>query len=241
MYNISSAGNVSPAIAFPPVLPVRGKMPPRHSLLEPRAQLPFRADQSQSVFRITEGCIALYRLIGEGRRQIFDILGPERLISPVIMRQFQCAAVALTYTRLEESQIEPEDLQTTHDAQIQVMLQRSLSHAALLGRKRAGERVASALIDRSGQFARSRQTVRRPHATFTLYLTRNDLADWLGLTLETVSRCLNGLKRGGLIDFRSPEVITIKDQDALDLIASGMGPADDGPYSFSAARKKQGA
>ena len=58
--------------------------------------------------------------------------------------------------------------------------------------------------------------------TFTLYLTRADLADWLGLTLETVSRCLNAFKRDSVIAFDHPEVVTVKDMGLLAALAGGM-------------------
>ena len=65
--------------------------------------------------------------------------------------------------------------------------------------KTAPERVASALIDLALQFGRPARDRKRGAVTFHLYPTRGDLADWLGLTIETVSRAMTRLKRQGLI------------------------------------------
>ncbi len=102
------------------------------------------------------------------------------------------------------------------------MLTRSLAHATLLGRKTATERVASALIDLAAQFRRRPRNATTRRVTFTLYLTRADLADWLGLTLETVSRCLNAFKRDNVIAFDHPEVVTVKDMTALKALSDGL-------------------
>ncbi len=57
--------------------------------------------------------------------------------------------------------------------------------------------------------------------TFHLYPTRGDLADWLGLTLETVSRCLTRLKKAGLIDIRHGDLVTVLDPQQLSGVAAG--------------------
>lgn len=103
------------------------------------------------------------------------------------------------------------------------MLHRSHAHALLLGRKTAQEKVATALLDLSRQFARPYSDAQSEQITFTLYLTRADLADWLGLTFETVSRCVGKLRNSGLIAFSHPEIITIIDEKELGLLASGQG------------------
>ncbi len=57
--------------------------------------------------------------------------------------------------------------------------------------------------------------------TFYLYPTRGDLADWLGLTIETVSRCLTRLKKAGLIDIRHGDLVTVLHQRELAGVAAG--------------------
>ncbi|WP_280772348.1 helix-turn-helix domain-containing protein [Rhizobium sp. SG_E_25_P2] len=102
-----------------------------------------------------------------------------------------------------------------------MLLARMQAHALLLGRKTAAERVATAVLDLARQFAPAERASRQTRPTFILYPTRADLADWLGLTIETISRTLNSFKRMGLIGFDRPERITILNQIALERTAGG--------------------
>jgi CRP-like cAMP-binding protein len=68
-------------------------------------------------------------------------------------------------------------------------------HARLLGRLRAIEKISSFLLE---CHVRAHQ-----NPNLTLEMTRQDIADYLGLTVETVSRCLGQLRRNGLITLHS--------------------------------------
>jgi CRP/FNR family transcriptional regulator len=68
----------------------------------------------------------------------------------------------------------------------------------LLGRKTARERVASLLL----QLAQQQQA--QQGAMVELPISRTDIADYLGLTIETVSRSLSSLRKEGLIDLPDP-------------------------------------
>ncbi|MDR6755818.1 CRP-like cAMP-binding protein [Mycoplana sp. BE70] len=87
--------------------------------------------------------------------------------------------------------------------------------------------MATALLDLANQFPCNGPDAGGNTLSFKLHLTRADLADWLGMTLETVSRCLNDFKRSGLIEFDRPSVITILKRDILLSIASGRHDADE--------------
>ena len=85
----------------------------------------------------------------------------------------------------------------------------------MLGRKTAEEKVASFLLDMSVHLAP--EAVQGGRAvTFDLPLTRAQIADVLGLTIETVSRQMTRLKRAGLIDLPAGRLVTIRDRDALE-------------------------
>jgi CRP/FNR family transcriptional regulator len=174
-------------------------------------------DYTRQTAGIVEGCISLFQPLGDGRRQILDILGPGRLIGPYLADLSRCGAIALTRTQLEV--IDPDIDNGRIDAAARLMLLRSRSHALLLGRKTMVERVATALLDLAWQFARGSSARNRP--AFFLHLTRAEMADWLGLTLESVSRCLNAFKRDGLITFDHPQLVTIRDRRALQSLAAG--------------------
>jgi CRP-like cAMP-binding protein len=167
-------------------------------------------------FRLLRGCIALYRDLSDERRQILDVFGPGWVISGEHVDLHECKAMAICQSRFDEIETE-QNAQAINDA-AKRMLKRAQAHSLLLGRKTATERVASALLDLADQFSRQGHGGR---GSFLLYLSRSELADWLGLTHETVSRCLSRFKRERLIAFTQPELITIRDRQALRALAAG--------------------
>lgn len=170
-------------------------------------------------YRVVDGCVATAQTLSDGRRQIIDLVGPGRLIGLGFGDQNRYSAETLGFTRLEL--VSDSMAQGERDQALSEMLARSQSLVMLLGRKTAPERVASALIDLSRQFGRPARDKRRGAITFHLYPTRGDLADWLGLTLETVSRCLTRLKKAALIDIRQGDLVTLLDPQQLAGIAAG--------------------
>ena len=204
-----------------PTLAATGRKPPQAArpqqlYLTPGQTIGVEAEPAALLYRVTQGCIALYHMLDDGRRQIIDILGPERCFRAADPAM---TARALTYTKVDV--IDPAAApQLSADSAIKA-LARIHRHAMLLGRMTAAEKVASALLDLAGQFPRKSRGGRPGKPSLTLYLTRADLADWLGLTIETVSRTLNQFKRDGLIDFTHAEVVTISRPDALGTLASG--------------------
>ncbi|GAA4158954.1 Crp/Fnr family transcriptional regulator [Shinella granuli] len=191
----------------------------RLRLVTPGTNIILQGIRRDATVRIVEGCICLFHQLADGRRQILDVLGAGRVFGNALAYTTRYSAVALTFTHLETIDVDAE--RDGVEDELRLMLHRSHAHAILLGRKTAAEKVATALLDLAQQFAR-RSSDAANTTTFTLYLTRADLADWLGLTLETVSRCLNSFKRDGLIAFKHPEIITIVDEDALHLLAAGQ-------------------
>ena len=75
----------------------------------------------------------------------------------------------------------------------------------------AGVPAEAALIDLALQFGRPARDRKRGAVTFHLYPTRGDLADWLGLTIETVSRQISALKRDGVITLEGNRRVTVPD------------------------------
>ncbi len=188
-------------------------------LLPPRTVVFLEGLARSPQYRVVDGCIATAQTLPDGRRQIIDLVGPGRLIGLGFGDQNRYSAETLGFTRLE---LVPDSLtQGERDQALSEMLARSQSLVMLLGRKTAPERVASALIDLALQFGRPARDRKRGAVTFHLYPTRGDLADWLGLTIETVSRCLTRLKKAGLIDIRHGDLVTVLDQRELAGVAAG--------------------
>ncbi len=87
-------------------------------------------------------------------------------------------------------------------------LERAQDHMVLLGRKTAQEKIATFLIDMAGRLAKGDR--------LDLPMQRTDIADHLGLTIETVSRTLTQMVRDGLIKLGSAgRTITLTDKLAL--------------------------
>ena len=88
----------------------------------------------------------------------------------------------------------------------------------LLGRKTATERVASFLLDLHRRALRQD----RNSESFRLAMSRTDIADYLGLTKETVSRAFTWLKTRGLIRLLPGDAVRIVDARALTRLAEGL-------------------
>ena len=96
----------------------------------------------------------------------------------------------------------------------------------LLGRKTAREKIASLLAIIARRDASLQGQVRQRQVTFELPLTREAMADYLGLTLETVSRQISALKREGIIELTGKRTVHVPDIDRL--IEEAADDADGG-------------
>ncbi len=90
----------------------------------------------------------------------------------------------------------------------------------LLGHRTAAERMAAFLLATSRRIGRDRP--------FQLPMSRSDIADYLGLTIHTVSRTLSDFVRRGLITLHGPQVMTIDDRPGLRAV-EGRDPDDANP------------
>ena len=98
--------------------------------------------------------------------------------------------------------------------QARLELQRAQHHILLLGRKNAQERIAAFLMDMMDRLSR--------RGDLELPMPRQDIADYLGLTIETVSRTLTQLERDGVIAIPGNRRIVFRDRAALDLMNDSM-------------------
>lgn len=213
MFNANSRQNV----LLHPALLARQAAEPADRQVERRLLTPGQSIAADDrIYRILGGCLAVHNVIDDGRRQIVDVLGVGRSFHASRDARLQLSARAQAYTEVEIVDAAGAPALLAEIATENLV--RLTRHATLLGRMNAMERVAHALIDLSLQFPRK---VRYGRPTFTLHLTRGDLADWLGLTVETVSRTLNQLKRAGLIDYAHAEIVTIMRPERLRDVAEG--------------------
>ncbi|WP_314963669.1 helix-turn-helix domain-containing protein [Bradyrhizobium cosmicum] len=152
------------------------------------------------VYQVKHGAVRSYKLLSDGRRQIgaFHLAGDIFGLENGDKHRFTAEAVIETVARL----IKRESLQlvAVRDAVVSrnllSMITRNLEHAEnhmlLLGRKTAVERVAAFLLE---------MDCRTGADKMSLPMTRLDIADYLGLTFETVSRALSHLRKAGVLTF----------------------------------------
>jgi CRP/FNR family transcriptional regulator len=100
----------------------------------------------------------------------------------------------------------------------------------LLGRKSAREKFASLLVILARREVGGPQASPGGELQIDLPLTRDMMADYLGLSLETVSRQVSALRRDGIIRLNGNRTVIVQDYAAL-LTASGETDADGGPLS----------
>ncbi len=214
-----------PSPAFPPVCSATPR-PTRSTLagplLPPRTVVFPEGLAGSPQYRVVDGCVATAQTLSDGRRQIIDLVGPCRLIGLGLGGHTRYSAETLGFTRLEA--VSDTISQSERDLALSEMLERTQGLVMLLGRKTAPERVAFAVLDLARQFGRPARDKRRGAITFHLYPTRGDLVDWLGLTVETVSRCFTRLKKAGLIDLERGDLVTVLDPQQLSGLAAGDRP-----------------
>lgn len=176
-------------------------------------------------FNITAGTAKLYKLLPDGRRQITGFVGVGHFLGLAVSDTYAFSAEAIDpvrYCRFSRPKLQHllDDFPLMEQRLLEVAaneLVAAQEQMLLLGRKTARERLASFLLAQSSQglpcgHSRSR---------FRLAMTRADISDYLGLTIETVSRSLTRLRNDGMIDVLGTEVL-VCDRAALTALAEGL-------------------
>jgi len=184
----------------------------------PRTVIFLQGDEARSIFQVIDGAVMLYRLLPDGRRQLVELLTANGLFGWAPLRYRDCAAETLLATRCLELDRDLVDrspaLAQRLGAQLVAQLCALHEHVTLLGRKSAPERVASFLMRYIPD--RGHEGCPGPRdgddcAHFRLTLLRQEIADYLGLTIETVSRLLTSLKRRGVVRMDGLEEMVVDD------------------------------
>lgn len=182
-------------------------------------------DDNPFVFNIIEGALKLYRLLPDGRRQITGFLfrgdflglgarGPATFTAQALTPINTCRFHRADFNQVlhEMPKLERRLVEMAGDellaAQEQILL---------LGRKTARERLASFLVRAAERQAR----LGEPTDRVRLPMTRLDIADYLGLTIETVSRTMTQFRTSGLIRLMEIDELVILDPEALGALAEG--------------------
>ena len=175
---------------------------------------------------VTSGLVKLISLLPDGRQQIVALLSGSDSYWQRVSASDRLHAEAASETDIcLFSGKQFVDALGTHPAVRQTLLERSLSdldHARaqllVLGRMAACEKVASLLLELWSKSALQPPQRNSNLPEIVLLMTREDMADYLGLTLETVSRCLSQFKLQGIVRLIDARTIEICDPDLLSAI-----------------------
>lgn len=181
-------------------------------------------DESIVCANLLAGVLKLSASTVDGREQIVGLLYPADFVGRLYAEEADFTVTALTDAELCVFPRKPfEQVLEDHVRMERLLLQRTFAaleeargRMLMLARKSAEEKIAGFLLGMADRAdgARCRATASGP-VTFDLPLTRGQIADVLGLTIETVSRQLTKLKTAGLIALPGARGVTIRDRAAL--------------------------
>jgi CRP/FNR family transcriptional regulator len=180
-------------------------------------------DQARHVFNIISGSVRVYRLMPDGRRQIVGFLFAGDFLGLSAGDAYAFSAEALeptTACRFIRSEYRAlvRELPTLEAALLDRAgheLAAAQAQMLLLGRKTAIERLASFILALPGMDP-SRPG---PSDQVRLPMTRSEIADYLGLTIETVSRTLGRLKAQGVVRLVSLNLLQVLRPETLRALA----------------------
>lgn len=173
------------------------------------------ADPAEFYFKVVSGAIRSCKLLADGRRHVGEFFLPGDFIGLDAETGYIFTAEAVSETTMVRYSRRSVDALAWQEPRIGHSLLRIACHGlsaaqqqmVLLSRKTAEERIASfilGLAERNGAADR-----------VSLPMSRSDIGDHLGLTMETVSRALTQLKKDGVIGFTSSHELVICDRETL--------------------------
>jgi len=172
-------------------------------------------EPSEYVYQVIRGAVRTYKLLSDGRRQIgtFHLLGDVFGLESGMNHRLAAEAIIDTTVRL----VKRSSLEQAANDNVQVArklwgitageLRHAEDHMLLLGRKNAMERVANFLLEMDRRLAVA--------GMMALPMCRRDIGDYLGLTLETVSRALSQLHGEGVLGFSGARQIVLRNRQHL--------------------------
>jgi len=178
--------------------------------------------KAQWCWLVVSGCARTVQLMEDGRRQVGEFLFAGDLLCCEALETHDFSAEAVTPVTLRRFSL--RDVEALADSDPVVArrlreltahrLRSGREHMVLLGRKTASERIASFLLHMAERISPGGQSC------LELPMSRSDMGDYLGLTIETVCRRLTLLRQEGTITVKGP-VIAIRDRKALGQVDRG--------------------
>lgn len=178
-------------------------------------------EPADALYVVVSGTIRGCRITPDGRRHIARFVGAGDVLALTAFRTYDytaeavCDAELLRCSRVTFERLLNEDADL-RDSVFETMASELASfrdQMVLLGQLTAGERAATFLVSMAARTT-------EPDGELHLPMTRQDIADYLGMTLETVSRMFNELKRKGVIEMPKPDRIRIRNARELAHLAA---------------------
>jgi CRP/FNR family nitrogen fixation transcriptional regulator len=167
------------------------------------------------VYQVIKGAVRTYKLLSDGRRQIgaFHLSGDVFGLESGMTHRLAAEAISDTTVRL----VKRRSLEQAAGTDVNVArklwtmtagdLRHAEDHMLLLGRKSAMERVANFLLEMDRRLAVA--------GMMALPMCRRDIGDYLGLTLETISRALSQLHSEGVLGLSGARQIVLRNRQRL--------------------------
>jgi CRP/FNR family transcriptional regulator, nitrogen fixation regulation protein len=167
------------------------------------------------VYQVIQGAVRTYKLLSDGRRQIgsFHLTGDVFGLESGMTHRLAAEAIIDTTVRLVKRRSLEQAAGTNAKVAQKLWtmtagdLRHAEDHMLLLGRKSAMERVANFLLEMDRRLAVT--------GMMALPMCRRDIGDYLGLTLETVSRALSQLHSEGVLGFSGARQIVLRNRQRL--------------------------
>lgn len=193
--------------------------------LEAKEHLFTEGDVRSHLYLVEAGVVCLYKVLPDGRRQVLGFAYPGDLVGLGPTGEHQFNAQATQPSRVRSMSWGTVQQVARHDPSLGIKLYEMISqelaaaHDLLLttGQRTAIERVAAFLL---AMVNRSRRRGGDP-AIIDLPMTRSDIGDFLGLTIETVSRTFTKLRHLEIIDLAQCNRVRVLDMKALERVAEG--------------------
>jgi CRP/FNR family nitrogen fixation transcriptional regulator len=174
------------------------------------------------LYKVASGAVRICKLMSDGRRQIGafylpgDVFGLESDAVHLFSAEAvgDCEVLVVKRSAFMAETARQPDLVSQLWTQTMDHLKRAQSHMLLLGRKNAQERIAAFLLELAERLSCS--------GDIKLPMSRQDIADYLGLTIETVSRTLTQLERDGLIAIPVSRQIVLRNRAALGVMHGSL-------------------
>jgi len=197
----------------------------------------WEGDQAGQIFDVLEGVLRVYKILPDGRRAIMGFLYPGDTLGVSFQHRSLFTAEAVTSVKVRRFSrdrfLSLVNQSPVLQSQLYALLCDKMSAAheqmLLLGRKSAEERVVSFLLAVHRKCASG--------AEIELPMSRLDMADYLGLTIETVSRMMTSLTRRGLICATGRHRIALRKLGALRDIAGRDEGEDEADARPAPARR----